>query len=76
MKIERQGKKFNLSLDLAESLVLLCLVAEEKISININAFNFKEPEKIKKILAEFHRNAYELAKLKVPEEKDVKFFKQ
>lgn len=75
MKAERQGNKFHLQLDLTELLTLYCLLGEEKISADINIFGFENPDKIRRVLEDFHNKVQMLVIERTPEELQVKFFR-
>lgn len=76
MKAERKDGKFILEMNLAELNTLFCLIEEERVSVSISVFKFREPKKIKKILQDFHKKVFSLMEMRTAEEKEAPLFKE
>jgi hypothetical protein len=69
MKTERHGREFVLRVNVTELTTLYCVIEEERISRDVERFKFGQPDKIRGVLADFHRKVFELMEIRTPEEK-------
>lgn len=65
---------FRLEMSLMELLVLYTLIAEEKISVDIDAFKFENPREVAKVLRDFHQKIEGQVVARTSQELQVKFF--